>query len=348
MSTRETPEDGRCMKPEAIAMRRLVSERGFWLSPILSDHPLPKITKWEASVDLMKLAGQRVGDTRKTPETLARSGHIQNGGGRSSTYKPTTYAEIQEKQKQLNQQKLAAYHAKRAARLGTAPPPLPIPPGKPEPRPPAAITTVQWDEPPPRRKRNYTVDTEKAQLRREIAAMSPEEKAARRRQLETEMRKRNREKKRDPVRAAKLERIRNFTPEEKLEHRQEQREKARARHAAKLAADEQARAELAARRRIQQRERARAAGIPENPNRWKDLPTAKHLREEAIAAEAIEAEQRRREAVIEREQEALAAAKAKFLHKAVEVIAATARKKRQDRSNAKQSERIVRTNRPAD
>lgn len=288
MSTRETPENGYSMKPEAIAMRRIVAERGFWLSPILSDYPLPKVTKWEASVDLVKLAGQRVGDTRKTPETLARPAHIQNGGGRSSTYKPTTYAEIQEKQKRLNEQKLAAYHAKRAATTGTAPPPRPTPAPKPEPRPPAPVTTVQRTEPAPRRQRDRTVNTETARLRKMIAAMSPEEKAARRRQMETEMRKRNREAKRDPVRAAELERIRNFTPDEKLEHRQEQRERARARHAAKLAADEQARAELAARRRLQQRERARAAGIPENPNRWKDLPTARHLREEAIAAEAIE------------------------------------------------------------
>ena len=288
MSTRETPENGYSMKPEAIAMRRIVAERGFWLSPILKDCPLPKVSKWEASVDLVKLAGQRVGDTRKTPETLAKPAGVQNGGGRSSTYKPTTYAEIQERQKRLNEQKLAAYHAKRAATLGTAPPPRPTPAPKPEPRPPVAVATVQRTEPAPRRERNRTVDTEKARLRREIAAMSPEEKAARRRQMETAMRKRNREAKRDPARAAELERIRNFTPEEKIEHRQEQRERARARHAAKLAADEQARAELAARRRLQQRERARAAGIPENPNRWKDLPTARHLREEAIAAEAIE------------------------------------------------------------
>lgn len=288
MSSTPIHNEGRSTKPEAIAIRRIVAERGFWLSPILKDCPIPQVTKWEATVDLVKLAGQHVGDKRKTPETLAKPAGIQNGGGRSSTYKPTTYAEIQEKQKRLNEQKLAAYHAKRAANTGTAPAPRPTTAPKPEPRPPAPVATVHRTEPAPRRQRNRTVDTEKARLRREIAAMSPEEKATRRRQLETEMRKRNREKKRDPARAAELERIRNFTPEEKLEHRQEQREKARARHAAKLAADEQARAELAARRRLQQRERARAAGIPENPNRWKDLPTARHLREEAIAAEAIE------------------------------------------------------------
>ena len=289
MSSRETPDDGRSMKPEAIAMRRIVAERGFWLSPILRDCPLPKVTKWEATVDLVKLAGQHVGDKRKTPETLAKPAGMQNGGGRSSSYKPLTLAELREKQQRLNEQKLAAYHAKRAATLGTAPPPRPTPAPKPEPRPPAAVTTVLPTQPAaPKRQRDRTVNTENARLRREIAAMSPEEKAARRRTMETAMRKRNREAKRDPARAAELERIRNLTPDEKLEHRQEQRERARARHAAKLAADEQARAELAARRRLQQRERARAAGIPENPNRWKDLPTARHLREEAIAAEAIE------------------------------------------------------------
>lgn len=276
------------MKPEAIAMRRLVAERGFWLSPILRDCPLPKVTKWEATVDLQKLAGQHAGDKKRTPETLAKPAGVQNGGARNSSYKQLTLAELREKQQRLNEQKLAAYHAKRAATLGITPQPRPTPAPKPEPRPPAAVTTVLPTDPTPRRKRDRSRNTENARLRKQIAAMSPEEKADRRRAMETEMRKRNREAKRDPARAAELERIRNLSPDEKLEHRQEQRERARARHAAKLAADERARAELAARRRLQQRERARAAGIPENPNRWKDLPTARHLREEAIAAEAIE------------------------------------------------------------
>ena len=225
------------MKPEAIAVRRLVAERGFWLSPILSDYPLPKVTKWEATVDLIKLAGQRVGDTRKTPETLARPAHIQNGGGRSSAYKPLTLAELREKQQRLNEQKLAAYHAKRAARLAAAPAPRPTPAPKPEPRPPAPVPTVQPTQPAKRRERDRTVNTEYAQRRKEIAAMSPEARDERRRQMEAARHRRRNDRKRDPARAAELERIRNFTPEEKLEHRQKQREKARATHAAKLAAE---------------------------------------------------------------------------------------------------------------
>jgi len=40
---------------EAIAMRRLVLEMGYWLSPFMKDAPLPVLTKWEATVDLSKL-----------------------------------------------------------------------------------------------------------------------------------------------------------------------------------------------------------------------------------------------------------------------------------------------------
>ena len=40
---------------EAIAMRRLVFEMGYWLSPFMKDAPLPVLTEWERTVDLSKL-----------------------------------------------------------------------------------------------------------------------------------------------------------------------------------------------------------------------------------------------------------------------------------------------------
>jgi len=40
---------------EAIAMRRIVVEMGYWLSPLLKDHPLPVLSEWERTVDLTEL-----------------------------------------------------------------------------------------------------------------------------------------------------------------------------------------------------------------------------------------------------------------------------------------------------
>lgn len=48
-------EKPRRYSPEAVAMRRIVVEMGFWLSPLLRDHPLPVLSDWERTVDLQKL-----------------------------------------------------------------------------------------------------------------------------------------------------------------------------------------------------------------------------------------------------------------------------------------------------
>ena len=40
---------------EAIAMRRMVVEMGYWLSPFMKDVPLPVLTEWERTVDLTTL-----------------------------------------------------------------------------------------------------------------------------------------------------------------------------------------------------------------------------------------------------------------------------------------------------
>lgn len=40
---------------EAIAMRRMVVEMGYWLSPFMKDAPLPVLTEWERTVDLSSL-----------------------------------------------------------------------------------------------------------------------------------------------------------------------------------------------------------------------------------------------------------------------------------------------------
>ena len=43
-------------RPEAVAMRRIVVENGFWLSPFMRDAPLPVLSEWEKVVDLSRLA----------------------------------------------------------------------------------------------------------------------------------------------------------------------------------------------------------------------------------------------------------------------------------------------------
>ncbi len=42
-------------RAEAIAMRRIILERGFWLSPFMEKEPLPELTTWETTADLVKL-----------------------------------------------------------------------------------------------------------------------------------------------------------------------------------------------------------------------------------------------------------------------------------------------------
>ena len=40
---------------EAIAMRRMIVEQGYWLTPFMKDAPMPVLTEWERTVDLSKL-----------------------------------------------------------------------------------------------------------------------------------------------------------------------------------------------------------------------------------------------------------------------------------------------------
>jgi len=54
-------------RAEAIAMRRIVVEMGYWLSPFMKNTPLPVLTEWEKTVDLVKLAEQQSMDTHVAP-----------------------------------------------------------------------------------------------------------------------------------------------------------------------------------------------------------------------------------------------------------------------------------------
>ncbi len=50
---RRTPPNPK--RAEAIAMRRIICETGYWLSPFMKDHPLPVLTEWERGIDLSRL-----------------------------------------------------------------------------------------------------------------------------------------------------------------------------------------------------------------------------------------------------------------------------------------------------
>ena len=82
--------------PEAIAMRRIVAEMGFWLSPLLKDHPVPVLTEWEATVDLTKMHEGRMGipaHLRPKPAPPA------NRAGRERASSTPTLEEVEEKRR---------------------------------------------------------------------------------------------------------------------------------------------------------------------------------------------------------------------------------------------------------
>lgn len=79
--------------PEAIAVRRLVKARGSWLSPLLANFPLPELTPWEASCDLVSaLNTWAVHEAKKVRE---QETYFRNGGGRTRSQDTPTLREVQ-------------------------------------------------------------------------------------------------------------------------------------------------------------------------------------------------------------------------------------------------------------
>lgn len=56
---------------ESIAMRRIVVEMGYWLSPMLKDHPLPVLSEWERTVDLTALHNRPSWQPTKMEQSLS-------------------------------------------------------------------------------------------------------------------------------------------------------------------------------------------------------------------------------------------------------------------------------------
>lgn len=229
-------------------MRRIVVEMGFWLSPLLRDHPLPVLSEWERTVDLSKLdrsttAAQK-GRQREeqSKSTLAK---IDRGGaGPQRVFEPRTVTDIHLQRVKTPATK-ATLQARKAHRTEVV-----------------ELAKAQGKSP-------AEVDRELALAR--IAAVAAEKAAAE-------------QKANDEARAAR---------------RREVARAANDRYKAKL----QANPELAEARREAKRAQQRKGAprpIP-NPHRDPTLPTARELREEAIRAEAIEAEERRLLALLRKE-----------------------------------------------
>jgi len=56
---------------ESIAMRRIVVEMGYWLSPMLKDHPLPVLSEWERTVDLTALHNRPAWQPTKMEQSMS-------------------------------------------------------------------------------------------------------------------------------------------------------------------------------------------------------------------------------------------------------------------------------------
>jgi hypothetical protein len=302
------------MSAEAIAMRRIIAERGYYLNPLLAGEPVPTLTEYERTVDLIKLArnGIPIANREKGLREPARPPqpprHGPNGSGRSSAYKPHTTADLREKQIRKNQQRNEA-RAREKAIQDLNRPPAPQPEPKPEPPPK-----------PPKEPRAPKEKSELAKRRAAIRAMSPEERKEHRKAMERARTIRRRDAQRTPEHVEKLQKWRALTPEEKREHRRAQCAAASLRYEERLRTDPTAAEARNERKRDRQRAASTASGAESRPYRWKEnqtqlvaqikqrnraaaraysakkygapgekpLPTARELREEAIRANEIE------------------------------------------------------------
>jgi hypothetical protein len=74
-------------------MRRLVIDRGAWLSPLLATSPMPTLTEWEASCDLVAAAHTWLAHENRKGKEQER--FHRNGGGRNRSQDTPTLREVQ-------------------------------------------------------------------------------------------------------------------------------------------------------------------------------------------------------------------------------------------------------------
>jgi hypothetical protein len=264
-SNRKTADDGpQFMRAEAIAMRRIVAERGWWLSPLFATVPVPTASQWEARLDLAKVdhnhaTRERQHRNRSQQSTAANvlatiDAPHRPKGDRHRNYATPTVLDVT-----IGRTKTPAtldnLQARKAHRAKVE-----------------QVAQAQGKSP--------------AEVDREIAVARIAELAAQKAAADA------------AAAAARL------TDAERAARRLKVTRAAQARYDAKIKADpvkaEERRREKnrreAERKALQQGQEGAAKYVPRpipNPHRDPTLPTAKMLREEAIRAEAIEAEERR-------------------------------------------------------
>lgn len=264
-SNRKTDDDGpQPMRAEAIAMRRIVAERGWWLSPLFATVPVPTASQWEARLDLAKVdhnhaTRERQHRNRSQQSTAANvlakvDAAPRHKGDRHRNYATPTVLDVT-----IGRTKTPAtldnLNARKAHR--------------------ATVEQVAQAQ----GKSTADVDREIAIAR--IAELAAQKAAA------------------DAAAAAA-----HLTEEARKARRLATTRAAQARYDAKIKADP---VKAEERRQVKNRREAERKALQQgqegavkyqprpmpNPHRDPTLPTAKMLREEAIRAEAIEAEERR-------------------------------------------------------
>jgi hypothetical protein len=260
------------MRAEAIAMRRIVAERGWWLSPLFATVPVPTASQWEARLDLAKVdhnhaTRERQQRNRSQQSTAANvlatiDAPPRHKGDRHRNYATPTVLDVT-----IGRTKTPAtldnLNARKAHRATVE-----------------QVAQAQGKSP--------------AEVEREIALARVTAIAA--------------QKAADDAAAAAA----RLTEAERAARRLEVTRKAQAKYTARLNADpvkaeakRQAKNRREAERKaLQQGQEGAVKYLPRpmpNPHRDPTLPTAKMLREEAIRAEAIEAEERRLQKIMKAE-----------------------------------------------
>ena len=314
-SRRSNDEGPQYMRAEAIAMRRLVAERGWWLSPQFATVPLPVLTEWEASVELAKVDHNHTTRERQQAKNLLKN---------RSQYQSHKRSQQSTAENVLATIDTAPRHKGDRHRNYATPSVLDVTIGRT--KTPATIDTLQA-----RKAHRDTIEEvaqaqgkSPAEVERELAlaritALAAEKAAADAAAAAAHVTAEARAARRlevtrkaqakyaaginaDPVKAAARREEKN---------RRERERKAQQRAAARSGGDAcpsivaevvDAAEAKAFRMKRKQGGAAKWTGRPmHNPHRDPTIPTAKMLREEAIRAEAIEAEERRLRAIMKRE-----------------------------------------------
>jgi hypothetical protein len=285
-SSRRSNDDGpQYMRAEAIAMRRLVAARGWWLSPQFATVPIPVLTEWEAAVELAKVDHNHTTRERQQAKHLLKNRAQYQAAKRHRSQQSTA-------ENVLTTIDTAPRHKGDRHRNYATPTVIDVTIGRT--KTPATRDTLQA-----RKAHRDTIEEvaqaqgkSPAEVERELAlaritALAAEKAAA------------------------------HVTAEARAARRLEVTRKAQAKYAAGINADPARAAAKREEKNRRERERkaqqkaaaqqpqegaARFVGRPiPNPHRDPTIPTAKMLREEAIRAEAIEAEERRLKSIMKRE-----------------------------------------------